>query len=265
MSVGEDQLHALEWGRGAQLLIAFHGYSNNAALFESLAQQLAGDFTTIAIDLPGHGHTRWPAGKLLTAANLVRLTQDLGTEKGVEKAAFTAFSLGGRVALSVFSEQPELVSQMVLAAPDGLSPNWLQRFALSSGIGKKFTQDLVKNPARYQRLLDQLHRRGILPPARYQFLQHHLGNSTATRRVQEGLLPLRKLTPSVSRLRRQILQTGIPVHLLMGEADTVIPIVQGQVFVKGLPSAMLHRLHKGHRLFDGDTVGQMARLLRAPL
>jgi hypothetical protein len=51
----------------------------------------------------------------------------------------------------------------------------------------------------------------------------------------------------------------------MGISDTVIPIAPGEAFVKDLPSATLHRLSKSHRLFDGETVQQMAILLRQNL
>ena len=255
----------MEWGSGPELLLAFHGYSNSADLFAPLAQQLAGTFTTVSVDLPGHGQTRWPAGRQLTATALAQMTRELCNEKKVERTAVTGFSMGGRVAFSLFLEQPQLLSQMVLAAPDGLSPNRLQRIALSASIGERLARDVVRNPARYQKVLDQLHRRGILSATRHQFLQHHLRNRAGVVRIQEGLMTLRTLKPSVSRLRRQIAKTDLPVNLLMGISDGVIPISQGEALVKDLSSATLHRLAKSHRLFDSGTVQQMAHLLRQNL
>ena len=231
-------------------------------MFAPLAQQLEADFTTISFDLPGHGQTNWPAGKLLIPKLLAASVQDLCREKGVNHFSLAAFSLGGRVALSLFSEAPQSVAQMVLAAPDGLIKNRLQTLALNSGLGKKLAADLVQHPARYHNILEGLRRRGILSPARYGFLQSHLGNPASLLRLQEGLLPLRKFAPDMPRVRRQIQKGNTPVHLLMGVSDTVIPIAQGEVFVKDLPSTTLHRLAKSHRLFDWDTVQQMAQLLR---
>lgn len=252
----------MEWGTGPKLLLAFHGYSNSAGLFAPLAQSLDAEFTTVSIDLPGHGQTKWPAGKLLTPRMVAQLATDLCGEKGVERCALTAFSMGGRVALRLFEEVPQKISQMVLAAPDGLTPNWLQSMTLNSGLGARFAADLGAHPERYGKLLEQLHKRRILSVSRYQFLKYHLGNTASIQRVQDALLPLRKLTPSIARIRRQILKNSVPVHLLMGTADNVIPIAPGVAFTKDLPSAILHPLAKSHRLFDWETIQLIATLLR---
>ena len=57
-------LAALEWGDpAAPPLVALHGWLDNAASFAALAPLLAPRHRTIALELPGHGHSgHLPAG-----------------------------------------------------------------------------------------------------------------------------------------------------------------------------------------------------------
>ena len=54
-------IHYLSMGSGKQILIALHGYGDNAALYKVLLPSLGNRYTIYAIDLPYHGRTRWAA------------------------------------------------------------------------------------------------------------------------------------------------------------------------------------------------------------
>ena len=43
---------------------------------------------------------------------------------------------------------------------------------------------------------------------------------------------------------------NIPVHLIFGRYDAIIPFERGESFVRELPNAKLHLLDEGHRLVN---------------
>ncbi|KFZ38576.1 hypothetical protein HR45_03900 [Shewanella mangrovi] len=61
--VAGQRYAALAWGpKDAPLLVAFHGWLDNAMSFAPLAQYLSASFRIIAFDWPGHGHSDWRPG-----------------------------------------------------------------------------------------------------------------------------------------------------------------------------------------------------------
>jgi pimeloyl-ACP methyl ester carboxylesterase len=255
-------MHALKMGAGPRLALAFHGYSNTASLFLGLESLLGHEFTVVAFDLPHHGRSHWESGTILEPAALKQLVERLCDRHGVRQAALLGFSLGGRVALSLLQWAPERVSQVALAAPDGLAFSPFHFFATRTAPGQRLMSHLIRQPGFYFSLLAQLRRRNWIPESRYQFFMHYL-ESEAARRFLGAVWPsLRFLTPSQRRLRMLIRRHRIPVHLFMGRYDKVIPISLGIAFAKGNPDVQLHILEKGHRLMDGDTIRRMAQVLR---
>ncbi|HEY0299069.1 MAG TPA: alpha/beta hydrolase, partial [Arachidicoccus sp.] len=83
------------FGTGNKLIFAFHGYSNDAHVFDLLQPLLQNDYTFIAIDLPIHGGTRWRNG-LFTTSKLKRIIDSIILQENLSKQySLLGFSLGG--------------------------------------------------------------------------------------------------------------------------------------------------------------------------
>ncbi|MGE3855495.1 MAG: 2-succinyl-6-hydroxy-2,4-cyclohexadiene-1-carboxylate synthase [Dehalococcoidia bacterium] len=112
-------LHAEVAGSGPAVVLVL-GFTGSGASWRSLVPVLAPDFTTIAVDLVGHGRSGCPAA--LDRYRMRRAVDDLAAllrALGHERAAWLGYSLGGRVALQVAVHRPDVVSALVL---EGATP-----------------------------------------------------------------------------------------------------------------------------------------------
>lgn len=113
--------HIEEQGDGPPLVL-LHGFTGRAASWQSVAAQLAKHRRVIAVDLPGHGETDLPANverfrMESVAADLVTLLGELDEPM----ADWLGYSMGGRLALYIAIQQPQLVRSLILeSASPGL-------------------------------------------------------------------------------------------------------------------------------------------------
>lgn len=98
------------------ILVFLHGWGLDKKCFNQLADQLA-DYEQILFDLPGFGQTELPKrpwGALDYAEYVV--SQLLPRNKYV----FIGYSFGGRIAVKIAANHPELVEKIILIASAGL-------------------------------------------------------------------------------------------------------------------------------------------------
>ncbi|MSQ41636.1 MAG: 2-succinyl-6-hydroxy-2,4-cyclohexadiene-1-carboxylate synthase [Dehalococcoidia bacterium] len=101
-------------------LVLLHGFTGDAGGWSALAAQLAPEFTTLAMEIVGHGASDAPAAP--ERYRMRRAVDDLVAllrACGHERAAWLGYSMGGRVALQVAVHRSEAVSALVL---EGASP-----------------------------------------------------------------------------------------------------------------------------------------------
>jgi 2-succinyl-6-hydroxy-2,4-cyclohexadiene-1-carboxylate synthase len=103
-------LHAEVSGSGPALVL-LHGFTGSVATWEPARALLAARHRVVAIDLPGHGGSPPPDGRLPHVAHQLVETLD---RLGVERAAWLGYSLGGRAALHVALAHPTRVDRLIL-------------------------------------------------------------------------------------------------------------------------------------------------------
>jgi pimeloyl-ACP methyl ester carboxylesterase len=116
------EIATLQAGSGDPVLM-LHGLGATKASFLPTVAALAGDFRTIAIDLPGFGDSAMPLGAAYDAPFFARAADALLDALEIERAHVIGNSMGGRVALELGFEFPERTGQLALLAP---SLAWLR-------------------------------------------------------------------------------------------------------------------------------------------
>lgn len=262
--VGEERLHYLQKGRGKRLLIAFHGYGNDASMFMPIAEEIGEAFTVVSIDLPHHGGSVWNKGCLWTKVALASLAQTLIEQFNVKKISLAGYSLGGRLCLCIAEQMPGCIDEILLIASDGLVFNRFYHFVTKNHVGKKMFQRFTIAPRKYLRFTDWMNRRKLLNPAKYKFLNHYISSEKDRKFLLNVWTDLQLLVPDENLLRRVINEQNIPIYIFMGRHDHVIPVKFAEKFKEGLPSVELIITDKGHRVMDDTTLPQMAQCLLHP-
>lgn len=255
------QLFYRRFGNGPKILLAFPGYSNTALLYQPLATMLDDQYSVYAFDLPHHGQNKWPAGVPLLKEDLVSVVKNILHQNKQEQCALTAFSLGGRVALCIEEQAPELIEKIALVAPDGLSFNPFYRFLTGTFTGKRLFSNFTEQPDSYLKILDWLHHKKWLDPSRYHFAKYFVKTGEARRFLYDVWTDMRFLKPNLKIVRHNLKQYQTPACIFMGKQDHVIPAQQAEAFAKGQPTVQVTVLNKGHRLMDHDTFQRLSQCL----
>ena len=115
VDVGDGlSLHVDRSGAGPALLL-LHGFTGSAATWTHLRKALDSEYTTIAVDLPGHGKST--AAEDYSRFSLALVAHDLAhvlDRLDVERAAVVGYSMGGRTALQFALAHPERISALVI-------------------------------------------------------------------------------------------------------------------------------------------------------
>jgi pimeloyl-ACP methyl ester carboxylesterase len=207
-----------ELGSGEPLLLV-HGVGASRAVWRLVLPRLAATRRVIAPDMPGFGDTP-PAG--------VGFDLDAVADRVVELAGVDAFdlvghSLGGAVAVALAVRRPDAVRRLVLVAPAGLAPrpvevaDALGRAAapavhLRRVLGRPFAD---RPSARWAMFGTTVHDPGRLHPDVARLM---LDASEGATRVAEGVREA-----VVADLRSALAASPVPVGLVWGEADRIVP------------------------------------------
>jgi 2-succinyl-6-hydroxy-2,4-cyclohexadiene-1-carboxylate synthase len=119
IDLGGINLNVERAGAGPPVVL-LHGFTGSAATWRPLVEVLAPAFTTLSVDLVGHGESDAPAE--LEHYRMRPAVDDLAAllrAQGFERATWLGYSLGGRVALQVGVHRPDVVSSLVL---EGATP-----------------------------------------------------------------------------------------------------------------------------------------------
>ncbi|MDX1913379.1 MAG: alpha/beta hydrolase [Saprospiraceae bacterium] len=240
--------HALRFGRGDTLLIAFHGFSQQASSFLSLPDELLSAYTVLAVDLPFHGQTEWLAAEFSPRELIEIITEILRCEKR-EQYALLGFSFGARLALVLLPLlQPKPV-KLFLFSPEGVktlgmnsaerTPVWLRRVLFWR----------IKNP-RWLLVVSRFAEKSGLIPAFYRhFLQKNLSDPTSTKRSFGCWLSLRHFRLNATLIQHTLRTFPVNTEVWAGLKDPLTDPLALQNCFEKLPGVSIKWLEKGHRLW----------------
>ncbi len=260
VTTGKEKLHYFKWGSGKKLLLAFHGYGDDARIFYPLKEYLEQDHLILSIDLPHHGKSQWP-DEQFTKAQLAEAIKNLMAEYGVDTVSLLGYSLGGRICLTIIEQLPDAVDKVVLLASDGLAVNSYYHFFTRTAVGKKVFRHMLEKPDGYLKTLELLRKMRLADAGRYKFAMYFLEDEDRRKFLLKVWPGMRELVPGKQQLKAIISKYKIPIAIFMGAHDKIIPVSHARKFSSGLDTVKVFVLEKGHRLFDNET----AQLIAAQL
>ncbi len=97
------------------VLVFLHGFMGDLNEFTGIANELKSQYSTLLIDLPGHGKTRITGSdEFYSVPNAAELIVSLLDELGIDKCVLIGYSMGGRHALYTALNYPEYIEKIVI-------------------------------------------------------------------------------------------------------------------------------------------------------
>lgn len=243
------RLNVVQRGAGSPLppLVLLHGFTGGAAGWTTLAEALAPEFTTIAIEIVGHGRSDAPVA--VERYQMRRAVDDLAAvlrALGHERACWLGYSMGGRTALQVAVHRPEVVSSLVLVgASPGLATaaERMERVRADGALADRIERDGVEAFVDEWERVPLFATQQRLPAAvRSQVRAGRLANSAM------GLAnSLRGMgTGAQEAVHERLAEVRIPVLLSAGMLDAKFAAI-AQEMARALPDATIKPIEgSGH-------------------
>jgi pyruvate dehydrogenase E2 component (dihydrolipoamide acetyltransferase) len=220
--------------RAALSLVFVHGLGGSQSTWQMVLPDLAERYRVCALDLPGHGQSDVPppADDTYRLPGLRLAAEQAIQELGLAPAVVVGHSLGGAVALQLALEQPELVRALVLVD--------------SLGLGDEINPELLDRieapPSREEarRLLalffhNQQHVLESGVEELYQ-QQQRPGAQEAVRAVAAATMDR---AGQHTGLPERLGQLGVPVLVVWGAEDRVIPAAHATSAAQAIPRAQV--------------------------
>lgn len=243
VEVHGSAVNFVEAGSGPVLLL-IHGMAGTCANWESVIEPLALNRTVIAPDFPGHGFSA-PGSGDYSLGSLASGLRDLLLTLGHERATLVGHSLGGGVAMQFTYQFPEMVERLVLVSSGGLGPDVspiLRAAALpgadlfisaTAGVGRRVGSALGRGLGAV----------GLRPNADLAEVARGYASLSDSERRKAFLATLRSVVGTegqrVAALDKLYLAEALPLLILWGEDDPIIPVDHARAVHEQLPSSRL--------------------------
>lgn len=249
-------------GEGRPTLLLIHGMAGSSNTWREMIPRLSQHFHVIAPDLPGHGQSSLEFDDY-SLGSMASALRDLLVAKGVTRATIIGQSLGGGVALQFVYQYPEFCERIVLIDSGGLGKevSWILRLLAVPGAGFLVTgaaAPAVVNAGNSMRrfFLD----RGIRAEsvdeswAAFESLARP-GHRRAFFKTLRAVVDNKG--QAVSAANRFHLAGQLPVQVIWGDRDPIIPVSHGYATHEAIPGSRLAIVPgTGHypHVEDPDTV-----------
>jgi pimeloyl-ACP methyl ester carboxylesterase len=246
MEVKKETLHGrtvsyAEAGAGPVLLL-IHGMGGSSENWRAVIEPLARNHTVIVPNLPGHGGSS-PGGDY-SVGGLAADLRDLLLVLAHDRATLVGHSLGGGIAMQFAYQFPEIVERLVLVSSGGLGPevSLLLRAAALPGAGPFIaaTAPMVRWLGGGLRRAEG---RGLRPSTDVTEVVHGYGLLADPERRAGFLATVRSVIgiggQRVSAVDRLYLAEAVPVLIVWGARDRLVPAGHAEHAHRGVPGSRL--------------------------
>ncbi len=239
-------------GSGPAILL-IHGIGDNSTTWSTVQSKLAQRFTVISPDLLGHGRSDKPRADYSVAAYANGM-RDLLSVLDIDRVTVVGHSLGGGVAMQFAYQFPQLVERLILVGAGGVTKDVNIALRVASLPMGSEALALLRLPL----VLPAMQVVGRV--AGTMFGSTGLGRdipdvlriladlpeptaSSAFARTLRAVVDWRGQV--VTMLDRCYLTQSVPVQLIWGSADSVIPVSHARMAHAAMPGSQLE-------IFDGS-------------
>ena len=238
------------------LLLLIHGIAGSVENWQEVIEPLAQRHTVVAPSLPGHGRSAPGAGDYSLGALAAGL-RDLLVALGYERVTLVGHSLGGGIAMQFAYQFPEITERLALVSSGGLGPevSAVLRAAALPGAGLFIGVTATVGSTVGSKVARGLAVVGLRPTIDVAEVARGYASLVDHDRRAAFLSTLRGVVGTggqrVSARDRFYLAEGMPVLIIWGARDRIIPVRHGEEAHAAIP---------GSRLEVFDNVGHLPQL-----
>ncbi len=242
-------------GQGPPVLL-IHGMAGDLNNWREVIEPLARHHTVIAPDLPGHGGSA-PGGGDYSLGALASGLRDLLTALDCDRATLVGHSLGGGIAMQFSYQFPEMAERLVLVSSGGLGSevSLVLRAAALPGADRFIATTAGGLGAMGSAVGRGMNLLGLRPNADVAEVGRGYVSLTDPGRRAAFLATLRSVVGTggqrVHAGDRLYLAEGLPVLIIWGARDPIIPVHHAEQAHEAIPGSRLE-------IFDG--VGHLPQI-----
>ena len=241
-----SRLHYAVAGNGPRTLLIFHGFGQDHQAFEHWVQTLESECRFYVFDLYFHGQSTWPNRRPLEKNDWKQiLTQFLEQEK-IDLFELVGFSLGGKFALATLEGFREKVTKITLLAPDGIQTNFWYSFATYPIAIRTLFKSMILNPGRFNGIAKLLRAIGLVDKGLLRFAESQMDTEEKRNRVYYSWVYFRHLRFDIAEIAAILNHHQIPLLMIAGKYDKVIPAENMNRFLKKLDRKQMEIIEAGH-------------------
>jgi pimeloyl-ACP methyl ester carboxylesterase len=248
------KIHCLQFGQGAELLIALHGFSDRARMFAVLEPALAQKYTVVAVDWPFHGQTEW-APKTFSKQDLLDIILKICAEHGKERFSMMGFSFGGRLAQAMLPELAGRLNKLYLLSPDGVKTKGMSTAAHTPMWVRRLLYRMLQNPNWFIAMVNVGKKLGVAPPLIHHFLTNNLNRPERFRRTFGCWMAMESFYLRRHTIQRILKESQLSTDVYIGLNDPMLRQNTLKKLYEGLPEVRVFWLDEGHRLI-GEELGE---------
>jgi 2-succinyl-6-hydroxy-2,4-cyclohexadiene-1-carboxylate synthase len=228
-------------------ILFLHGFTGSSQEWKFLFGKINNQFLPFAIDIIGHGNSDSPgAVEPYSAGSISEQIDAVITKLGFPKVIICGYSMGGRAALSYYSNYPDKVMGLILeSTTPGIEDEQLRNSRVQNDkiLARRVITDGVEQFCAYWLNLPLFESLKSLPPDKYEkILKSKLNNNPAG--LSNSLIGFG--TGSMPSLWNKIKEISFPVLLISGEYDDKFTGISQRI--KSQITASTHKIIKdcGH-------------------
>jgi pimeloyl-ACP methyl ester carboxylesterase len=230
---------------GGPVVVLVHGIASKASQWEAVMELLGETCHVIAPDLLGHGSSAKPRGDYSLGAHACGI-RDLLAALGHDRVSLVGHSLGGGIAMQFVYQFPERVERLALISSGGLGREVSVFLRAATLPGTELLLPLLAGShvrragTRADGLLRRL--RITLPTGLRECLSGFGSLGDAETRAAFVHTARAVLDPAGQRVdarNRLYLAADLPLFVVWGRKDAVIPVSHGEDLVATVPGTRL--------------------------
>lgn len=259
------QLEYFVYGSGPKWMLAFHGYGRSASDFRIFEPHLGKNYSIISFNLFHHGNSFYPIERCftntLTKEELKKLFEVFFKEKNINRFSLIAYSIGGRLALTLAELFPNNVDSIQLFAPDGMRKSRWIGFLNFTNAGKFLYKLFIAKGETFIRLIDNLKKFKLLSRRLHHFAIMHIEYKEQRILLHKVWMTHRNIFPDTAKLKLILNTYKIDLELIIGMHDKVITPKSGRQFINYLntENAKMTLVDAGHNVLKVSIIKQLRK------